>query len=427
MARDQFPVQTIVRDDQTAGYSGGVTGSADSADASSFEPQPVGAPPLSEVLASGSDTGGVQITGLPVPSADDHPATKGYVDGLSQPPTFALDNFTLDPTYGDHYAGSSLDAKWTRRSRAAESEEFFESWMRLLPYDATSWGDFQAFTDKDEFEIQMALAFWNGAVGEGVGPAILNSAGTGLWLGFRETSRLGLFAVTTYVTGTEPVANLGYAGATWLGRGNKAWFSITKKKCHGVDLYWFRVSFDGVSWTIPLGGYDPTDFTPAKIGWMLGVQNAGGLNRTLAIDWFNVLNAGNVGNNLLRTPTSGTVTLSTTAASPSGTLAATVDGSISGEWYHSNTEAAGVYWQAAFSVPQTINGVRLRTRSDPFGFGWVELSDGSKHKFYCQQGSGAWFYVEFPAVATSYIRVVYGKQGAATNPGWTQIEAYLAS
>lgn len=339
---------------------------------------------------------------------------------------FPLDDVTLDGTYGDDYLTAPLDAKWTRLSRAVGSETFeTPSWMSVLPYSNVNYGDLQAFTTADEFEIRMAASFFSNNTDEGFGPAVLDSANTGLWLGHRASSRLGLFTVTTGTTGTEPVSNLGYAGTTYLGQGRKAWYSIVKKVCNGVDIYWFRVSFDGATWTRLLAGYDPTDFTPAKIGWMVGVQNSAGLERYIGIDWFNATRL-SYGNNLFQTPSSGTVTPSSDATSQSGSPSVVINNNFGDEWYFPNTNAAGVHWQVVFSVAQSMNRLIFKARNDPFGVGYVEFSDGSTYGFH-QTAAAGWYYLEFPTKSTTLVKIYFAKQGHGANPGWAEIAAYLAS
>jgi hypothetical protein len=337
----------------------------------------------------------------------------------------------LHATYGDDYDAATLDAKWTRRSRGAGAgylETIINSSMQVMPNSGANFGDTQPFTDTDEFEIRMCAAYFDGAVAQGFGPVVLNSSGTGLWLGHRETSRMGLFTVTTFATATEPTAaNWGVAGNIAIGYGQLVWYSIVKRKCLGTDTYWFRYSFDGVQWSaFPLVGLQPSAFTPQLIGWWKGLQAA--YMSAPVLHWFDVIGNLNLSANRIVTPTSGTVTWSTTATSTGGTMSLLGDGVLGGEWYFPNSNAADVYVMATWSVAQSINRVRLRARGDNWGSGYIETSDGTKTPFYTQIGGSYWTYVDLPAtVSTTYVKVVWTKFGYGANPGLTQIAAYLAS
>lgn len=359
----------------------------------------------------------------------------GYVGGVWVPITvsttvaYPLDVRTLHPTYGEHYLGPTLDtAKWTRRGRADRSEVFeVTSWMRALQYGGAMYGDTQAFTDAHEFDVLMAGTVYTNASGEGFGPIIVNAAGTGIWLGFRETSRLGLFTVTAWNTAVEPSSSYGWAGNAMLGYGQKGWYRISKRRCLGTDTYWFAVSLDGATWMHELAGYQPAAFTPAHIGWYVGVQNAAGTGRVVGMDWFDVARYGNIGNNLFRFPSSGTCTW-TASVGVAGALASLSNGSLGDECYFGSGNPAGSYFQATWSVAQTINRLRFRPRGDAFGTAYVELSDGSRYPVYI--GGGAWYHLDLPApVTTTYVRIVWTK-GPGTygaNPGFNEVEAYLAS
>lgn len=344
---------------------------------------------------------------------------------------FPLDDVTLDGTYGDHYDAQTLDAKWTPLLRVADSHVIERSHLIVHPLNADDYGDLQALSDADEIDVTMAASFFSKESDEGFGPCILDSSNNGIWLGHRASSRLGLFTVTTGNTGTEPVgANSSIAGSTWLGNGQKAWYRLRKRECGGGDIYFWSVSFDGASWwpfSTHYPGYDPTNFTPAKVGWMVGVQNAAGYDRQVSIDWFNATRL-TLSANRLVTPTSGTVTPSTTASSATSSGGEVIDANLGNEWYFPSSNSAGVYWMGTWSVAQSINRIRIKARNDAWGSGRVVLSDGSFVPFYIGTGS-VWYCVDFPAaVSTTYVRVYWHKGGGyGANPGFAEIEAYLAT
>ncbi len=351
--------------------------------------------------------------------------------GSSEP----LKPATLAGTYDDDFDGPTLNAKWTRRSRGAGAgalEIFHNSSMVVPGLNGAQWGDTQSFADADEFEIRMGATYLDGGVAQGFGPVVLNAAGTGIWMGHRETSRLGFFTMTTFATATEPTGNvggnLGINGAGMLNLGQRAVWSLLKRKCMGTDLYFGRWSFDGVTWNTwyPVV-FQPSSFTPQLIGWWKGLQAAGVAQPTL--HWFAVVDRLSLSANRCTTPTSGTFTWTTTATSPTGTLANLSNASLAAEVYFSNTNAADVYFLGTWSVAQNINRVRFYSRaSDVWGTGYIETSDGTKTPFVMPYAA-QWMFVDLPAaVSTTYVKVVWTKGGNyGANPGLVEVEAYLAS
>lgn len=352
-----------------------------------------------------------------------HVLTAAALESIIHP----LDNITLHPTYGDHFRGPVLDSKWTRVTRVQGTDDMtVPSWLSILPTGLTNFGDYQSFTDSEEFEIQAALSFNNNGNDWGFGIICMNTSNTGLWVGFRATSRMGLFTVTTGTTGTEPISgqNLSYAGSTQMGHGRKYWVSLIKKQCAGTDTYWWRFSLDGGSWTKLFIGHQPSAFTPARIGWWKGVQGSG-TSDEMAIDWFNVKDYYNDGNNLMTTPSSGTVTATSDASSQTNSPSVVIDGNVANEWYFPNSNTSGVHWKATFSVAQSMNRLRFRGRNDSFGIGRVEI-DGNFVGNVNVIGTG-WNYLDFPTVSASEVKIIWHKQNHGTNPGFQEIEAYLAS
>lgn len=341
--------------------------------------------------------------------------------GGSAAPAFPLDDRTLHATYGDHYDGPTLDAIWTRRGLPNPSERFItDSWMDIHEYSGTNFGHLQSWTPTNEAEVVIAGSYFTTG-DDGWGPCILDSSGTGVWLGFRNTARLGIFAVTTYTTGTEPAsADIDPAdGREMMGEGRKVWMSLIKKGA----IYYFRVSTNGATWTThELTGYTPSAFTPSQIGWLQGVQDAGSTKRRISIDWFDVIE-GSIGNNLMVTPTSGTVT-PTASASSIGAPADVIDANLGDAWADVNSTGS-IWWNAAFSVNQTLNRLRIWGYTNAWGHGYVEFSSGTKIPFYCE--ASRVMHLDFPTETTSFVKVWCLKVGHGTFPGFYEIEAYLAT
>lgn len=343
--------------------------------------------------------------------------TRGALRALGNP----LDDRILHPTYGDDYIGPTLDAKWTRRGLLAPSETFWvPSWMKVERYNSTNFGHLQAWTPTDEADVILAGSYFTTG-DEGWGPVILDSAGTGVWLGFRNSTRFGLFAVTTYTTATEPSSDIDPPdGREAFGEGRKIWLRITKKG----SVYYFSGSLDGATWTNEVDGWSPSAFTPDRIGWYQGVQNADYLDRVISLDWFDVVE-GDVGNNLMITPTSGTVTPTANNSPAIGAVGNVIDGNLGGTGWGDNTSNTTIWWQAAFSVPQTINRLRIWGYTNAWGMGYVEFSSGTLIPFFC--GASAIIHLDFPEETTSIVKVWCQQQGEGTFPGFYEIEAYLAS
>ena len=67
----------------------------------------------------------------------------------------------------------------------------------------------------------------------------------------------------------------------------------------------------------------------------------------------------------------------------------------------------------------------MRNRSDAWGAGYLEFSDGTIVPFYSP--AAGWTHVDFPTITTSFVKVHCLRQTIGPNPGFHEIEAYLAS
>lgn len=333
---------------------------------------------------------------------------------------FPLDDITLDGTCGDHFDGTALDVKWTPIVITDKYYYLTDSLFRHSPIGADNWGILEPWTPTDEADIRMAAsAFFGGVAERGLGLVVLDSSGTGVWIGGRETSRLGIHAVTTYAIADEPAVNQSLPGLLYLGEGRKTWWRIVKQ---GVR-YRFFFSMDGQGWTQENTiAYQPTAFTPSQIGFLVGM-NTTDRHNIVSVDWINVHQEWSVGNNLMITPTSGTVTASA-ATTTGGAASDVIDGVNSDEWYVAKATAT-IWWAATFSAAQSMNRLQMRTRGDAWGAGYVEFSDGSVVPFYAP--ASGWTHVDFDTKSTTLVKVWCLKSGNGDNPGFQEIEAYLAS
>jgi hypothetical protein len=335
---------------------------------------------------------------------------------------YPLDDITLHSTHGDHFDAATLDTGlWTRRSLDAPSETLSDSWLHITNREGTNFGYTQSWTPQTEAEFQMASShFINGD--EGFGIVVLNSSGTGVWCGWRTTTNLGIGPVTTYSIAGTFGQGYGFNGQPYMGTGQKVWSSVVKKG----SWYFFRFSWDGATWTTPMTAYTPSAFTPSQIGFMSGHQDATGGHRNIRVDWFNVAGEWTLGNNLMITPSSGTVTATAGGTNFSGTPGAVIDGdTTTAGWIQTN--ATAVWWNAAFSVNQTMNRLRLYGYDHDWGSGYVEFSSGTKIPFYANNGTYKDLYLDFPSETTSFVKVWAHMNGNGSFLGWREIEAYLAT
>jgi len=338
---------------------------------------------------------------------------------------FPLDDITLHGTYGDHFDVPTLDAKWTRRVLPDPAEIIADSWLQMVPFEGSSAGYLQPWTPTTEAEFQMAYSAFL-FHDDGFGFAILNSSGTGVWVGWRNTV-LGIYTVTTYTINAAAAVSM-TLGSTptaqaLMGNGRKTWLSIKKKS----GLYTFRWSWDGATWGRPITWYSPSAFTPSQIGPMVGSQGTGQNQRMFAVDWVNVIDEMSIGNNLMITPTSGTVTPTVSGTAFTGTAADVIDGDkTSAEWIV-QAGATPIWFNAAFSVAQDVNRLRFYGYDHDWGMGYVEFSSGTKIPFYANAGDMRDFFLDFPTETTTFIKVWCHQVGIGSFAGWREIEAYLAS
>jgi len=248
--------------------------------------------------------------------------------------------------------------------------------MEFTGIGSSAMSIYETGPSKDILEVVAAFSV-NGNIGTMVGPAIVSSTGAGVLAALRsDVSNFVLNNVASYAYTSDGVA-IAIGGGNAImeyDRGSKVWISLRRfKSAASGDVYFARFSKDGNTWskTIRLV---PSAFTSAKLGFGRLYAASALVNERVSVDRFNVLNALNLGNNLVRTPTSGTPTYS--ASSSYGGLPASnaADGNVATEWSaNSGNTDNPLYWQVAWSVGQSLNRVVFRERVGGGIFGLAHL------------------------------------------------------
>jgi hypothetical protein len=352
------------------------------------------------------------------------------VSGIS---SLYLDTLPVGATYGDEFDEASLNARWTPTGvfKATNGQYAVSGTWLVLKFPTTSTGSiFQAAPATDTLEV--IAAFSTHAIGNMIGPAIVSSTGTGVYAAIRtDNARFVIANTTAYAHTGDGVARVITTGDSVLG-GGKVWISLRKfATALDGDIYFARYSQDGCTWSWTVK-YNPSDFTVAKIGFGRMGSNNGVSNDRTAIDRFVVVGL-DVGNNLVRTPTSGTPTY--TASSAGGGAAANAADGTSSSWAASTGATDNpLYWQVAWSVGQTLNRVIIKDRNSGggiFGLAHLELNDGATTTYVALDdllnNTEAWYLAEFPTLTGITSLRVVSDSAAANSCGLIEVEAYLAS
>jgi hypothetical protein len=213
-----------------------------------------------------------------------------------------LDQYPMDATYGDHFTGAALDAKWTRRNYTSGAESYQQgknaTYLRIAHASRVAGdGYFQDATSLPDGTYAMAFVphFYQ-ANGMAFGIAILDSAGTGIAtiLYNAGPQALILGQVTTFTTYGGSYVQVGASGTApnvsvltnGIAAERKIWIYIVRSgTSHKIAM-----SLDGEIWT-PESGSLTWSGTPRYIGMFQGplgtVTTGVGLGTYADVDWFN--------------------------------------------------------------------------------------------------------------------------------------------
>ncbi len=198
-----------------------------------------------------------------------------------------LDSRTLHTTYGDHFAASSLDAKWTRRNTVAGDEAYQihdGSHMRVALYGGNASKQYHQSAPAGDFEVQMRMTMLGPNV-QVIGPMIIDSAGNGVLASFNTTDNI--FVIWTlsayaYSSNIGTVAERTLSGGAGSYGAIPIWFAIRKVG----TTYSARWSADGIAWSSYLTGSPAQTFTVHRIGFGRALNTA---TNWIDVDWFDVV------------------------------------------------------------------------------------------------------------------------------------------
>jgi hypothetical protein len=348
-------------------------------------------------------------------------------DGGGGSSPYDLDAVSLHGTYGDDFGGTSLDAKWTRRNIEV-AEIAFEASHALIDISSGSADRQlgQSFTNTDEVEIVTVHKNVAMASDQAVGPMFLDASGTGIVVAYQGGGgRLRLLNLASFVyTSQAAEALVDSSNVSPWNNGARIWLSLMKVG----STYHARYSLDGKTWSRWVLFVTKT-LTPTSVAWGRAYLNP--VQHQVALDRFNVIDNKNVGNNLVRTPSSGTATYTASGSYSAGYDATKAADGTTSEGWAANTNSGSIWWNVAWSAGQTLNRVRIYDRpgSNSFGTGYIEFSDGSTVPFGQPLGGSSRLHPLRFATKTGITSMKIWSTGGrgGGNPGLGEVEAYLAS
>jgi hypothetical protein len=197
-------------------------------------------------------------------------------------PSTPLTPSSLHATYGDHFTGASLDAKWSRQTYVIGDETYQAgggSWLQIAPRSGGAYY-YQSAALGTSFSI-VARMMTISTTGTSFGISVMNSSGDGgAGAMFTSTSDSGLAMRITAGSFNTTFAYCASSGAGTVARaGTPVWMKLT----NASGVFSFSYSLNGLFWS-DAASVTPPGFTIARIGF-------GGFSGTAtkaAIDFFDV-------------------------------------------------------------------------------------------------------------------------------------------
>lgn len=218
--------------------------------------------------------------------------------GSAYPP---LDQYSIDGTYGDHFTAASLSGSWTRRNFTSGAESYQQgpnsTYMRIA-FTGRAVGDgyFRTAPAGDwTFAMAFVPRFYDAIAAKLFGIAVVDTAGTGVWLAYGNGSpaAFDLLQLTTYTTYGGNYVEAGYNGANpnvsyvsppdVPSMHRKMWLRLRKS---GTN-YYGSFSLDGELWGVESSALAWAG-TVDRVGFIYGPLSTGTLtNGYVDMDWFN--------------------------------------------------------------------------------------------------------------------------------------------
>lgn len=199
---------------------------------------------------------------------------------------FALDPATLHATYGDHFTGSSLAAKWSRAGSYVAGDETYQqgggTFLKTAQRAAGSY--YYQAAPAGDFSLVMAVNFFTG-VQQMFGLMIVDNSGNGVGGGWYNNAPDGPIVVQLVGAAYDGAHNAGTSNPralNFINFGVRTWYKLVKS---GTS-YSIFLSTNGSTWS-PWALSLTVAFTPTRIGFgtfYSGSTQAG----AVAIDFFDV-------------------------------------------------------------------------------------------------------------------------------------------
>ena len=200
-----------------------------------------------------------------------------------------LSSLPLNGTYGDDFAASSLDARWTKHNIVTCDLTFQDgggSWMSALPQSGhADQSIFQSYTPGVNEFVVAQTNFQTTSTGLMVGPMIVDASGNGVGCCLYDNAvGFYLFNIASYAYSSTlgtPFTNGNWGDQFQIGA--QVWYSL---KDNNNGTYTTRFSLNGLIWS-PSITATPSAFTANRVGWgrFLGTPTTG--THAIAIDIFN--------------------------------------------------------------------------------------------------------------------------------------------